>query len=62
MGDHEGRGDPPGELFVRLPLDELLATSDVVQLCVALTAETSLLIDGARLKALKPIELMLELS
>lgn len=39
---------------VRLPLDELLATSDVVQLCVPLTADTLQLIDGPRLETLKP--------
>ena len=37
----------------RLELDELLATSDVVQLCVALTAETRQLLDRARLAAMR---------
>jgi phosphoglycerate dehydrogenase-like enzyme len=41
--------DPP-----RLPLEELLATSDVIQLCVPLTAETRGLIGQEQLALLRP--------
>jgi D-3-phosphoglycerate dehydrogenase len=47
------RREHAGEI-ARLPLDELLATSDVVQICVPLTDETAGLIGGDRLAAIKP--------
>ena len=43
---------------VRLELDELLATSDIVQLCVALTAETRQLLDRTRLAAMRSTALL----
>lgn len=49
---HAGRRDVDGS--TRLPLDELLATSDVVSLHCPLTAETRHLIDAAALARMKP--------
>ena len=47
------RREHAGEIAL-LPLDELLATSDVVQICVPLTDRTAGLIDDDRLAAIKP--------
>lgn len=44
--------------FPQVDLDELLATSDVIQVCVALTPETSGMIGEAELAAMKPTALL----
>jgi glyoxylate reductase len=49
---HAGRREVEGSTL--LPLDELLATSDVVSLHCPLTAETRHLIDAAALARMKP--------
>ena len=48
--------------FRFLELDELLATADVVQLCVALAPDTRGLIDARRLALLKPTALLVNTS
>jgi phosphoglycerate dehydrogenase-like enzyme len=47
---------------VRLELDELLATSDVVQLSIALAAETHHLLDARRLALMRPSALLVNTS
>lgn len=54
---HHSRREVPG--FARLPLAELLATSDVVSLHCPLTAETRHLIDRAALARMKPGALLI---
>ena len=44
--------------FVRMELDELLATADIVQLCVALAPETQGLLDARRLALMQPTALL----
>ena len=48
--------------FRFLELDELLATADVVQLCVALAPDTRGLLDARRLALLKPTALLVNTS
>jgi phosphoglycerate dehydrogenase-like enzyme len=50
------------EELVHLELDELLATSDVVQLCVALTTDTGRLLDAARLALMRPSAIVVNTS
>jgi phosphoglycerate dehydrogenase-like enzyme len=50
------------EELVRLELDELLATSDFVQLCIALAAETRHLLDAGRLATMRPSALLVNTS
>jgi phosphoglycerate dehydrogenase-like enzyme len=52
------RRDNPDQI-PRLELDELLSTSDVVQVCVALNAETTGLIGEAELNSMKPGSLLI---
>ncbi len=47
-----------GGKLARLELDELLATSDVVQVCIALTTETRSLLDARRLALMRPSALL----
>ncbi len=42
------------DALVRMELDELLASADIVQLCVALTPETQGLLDSRRLALMRP--------
>ena len=44
--------------FVRMELDELLASADIVQLCVALAPETQGLLDARRLALMRPTALV----
>jgi phosphoglycerate dehydrogenase-like enzyme len=46
----------------RLELDDLLATADVVQLCVALAADTRQLLDATRLALMRPSALLVNTS
>ncbi|MGI9645809.1 MAG: NAD(P)-dependent oxidoreductase, partial [Ilumatobacteraceae bacterium] len=46
----------------RVPLADLLATSDVVQICVPLTPETTAMIGGDELAAMKPGVLLVNTS
>jgi D-3-phosphoglycerate dehydrogenase len=48
--------------FQFLELDELLATSDVVQVCLALAAETRHLLDARRLALMQPTALLVNTS
>lgn len=50
-----GRGDAA---VPTLPLDQVLATSDVVQICTALTPETRGLLDAERLATMRPGSLL----
>jgi phosphoglycerate dehydrogenase-like enzyme len=50
------------EALSRLDLDELLGTSDVVQLCIALTAETHHLLDARRLSLMPTAALLVNTS
>ncbi|MCC7408246.1 MAG: D-2-hydroxyacid dehydrogenase, partial [Phycisphaeraceae bacterium] len=50
----QGTSDPTGDAIARLPLDEVLAQSDVVSLHVPLTEQTRGLINAARLTKMKP--------
>lgn len=51
---YTARHEVPGAAAVRLPLPELLATSDVVSLHCPLTPETHHLVDDAALRLMKP--------
>ena len=51
---HTSRSDRPGLPYRRLPLDELLATADVVSLHCPLTAETRHLISRRELALMRP--------
>ena len=51
---HTSRSDRPGLPYRRLPLDELLATADVVSLHCPLTAETRHLISHRELALMRP--------
>jgi D-3-phosphoglycerate dehydrogenase / 2-oxoglutarate reductase len=42
------------DVFVRMQLDELLASADIVQLCVALTPETRGMLDRRRFALMRP--------
>ena len=44
--------------LVRMELDELLASADIVQLCVALAPETQGLLDARRLALMRPTALL----
>jgi D-3-phosphoglycerate dehydrogenase / 2-oxoglutarate reductase len=48
--------------FARLELDDLFATADVVQLCVALAAGTRQLLDARRLALMRPSALLVNTS
>jgi phosphoglycerate dehydrogenase-like enzyme len=50
------------EELVRLELDELIATSDVVQVCIALGEETRHLVDSRRLALMRPSALLVNTS
>jgi phosphoglycerate dehydrogenase-like enzyme len=50
------------EQLLRLELDELLATSDVVQVCIALAAETHHLLDTRRLATMRRSALLVNTS
>ncbi len=53
------RAADPADRVERIPLDELLATSDVVSLHCPLTPDTHHLIDGAALERMRPGALLL---
>lgn len=50
------------EVFVCVELDDLLTTSDIVQVCIALTDDTRKLLDERRLNLLRPSSLMVNTS
>jgi D-3-phosphoglycerate dehydrogenase len=51
-----------GEGLARVELDELLASSDVVQVCIALATETHHLLDARRLGLMGPLALLVNTS
>lgn len=65
-GEREGRSDPAGrpgpDGVVLLPLQTLLATSDVVSVHLRLSEESRGLLDGERLAAMKPGSVLVNTS